>query len=197
MAFSEAHGQAFCGVILPVSSTLLSDVLLCSFSSASFSTSLSSRHASPAVLSDLLCCPSPPVPPPPGGSMHAHTCTHTDICPPPWSPRGFKVLILIRFELTYCQSSFSCSSETIESYHQDLDLACKLLCCLVPIVSPQNKNERPFAGCPSWSVSQQVSCSIKRHLKRGPCGQGSWQPWEMTQVLSLPPGGSVWSGPGP
>lgn len=42
--------------------------------------------------------------------------------PPPWSACGFKVLILIGFELTYCQSSFSCSSETIWSYDQDLDL---------------------------------------------------------------------------
>lgn len=58
----------------------------------------------------------------PGVFVHSHTCTHACICLPPGSPCGFKALILIRFELTYCQSSFSCSSESTGIYHQDWDL---------------------------------------------------------------------------
>lgn len=112
------------------------------------------------VSSDRPCCHIPPLPPPPppGVFVHVHTCTHTYICPPPWSPCGFKVLILIGFELTCCQSSFSCSSETIRSHHRDLDLGCKPLGCLVPTGSPWNINERPFAS----PGSQLVSCSTGR-----------------------------------
>lgn len=69
--------------------------------------------------------------------LYMHIYAHTHIFPPPLSPCGFKVLILIRFELTYCQSSFSCSSEALGSYHQDLDLG-----------------PMPWAGlslaCPHW-----------------------------------------------
>lgn len=114
--------------------------------------------------SDLLCCCSPLSPSPTPGMlvrvlMRAHThIQHSH--PPPWSPCGFKVLILIRFELTYLQSSFSCSSETTGSSHQDLDL-------LVATGSPWNTNERPFAS-PAQLVSSLISCSIRRLPEQRP-----------------------------
>lgn len=115
--------------------------------------------------SDLLCCCSPLSPPPPRVCLcvypYVRTHTHTQHSrPPPWSPCGFKVLILIRFELTYLQSSFSCSSETTGSSHQDLDL-------LVATGSPWNTNERPFAS-PAQLVSSLISCSIRRLPEQRP-----------------------------
>lgn len=79
----------------------------------------------PEVLSALLHCCVPFTPPHPHKHLSMHTYAHMHTPPPPLSPCGFKVLILIRFELTYCQSSFSCSSEALGSYHQDLDLGPK------------------------------------------------------------------------
>lgn len=106
----------FSGTIL-ISGRLLSDGFLLSaldifLRIIAFFTYLSS-FIYPASLLPPLLSPSPP----PCAFVHAHICAHTHIhiVPPPLSPCGFKVLILIRFELTYCQSSFSCSSEALGS----------------------------------------------------------------------------------
>lgn len=113
------------------------------------------------ILSDLLHCCALPSPPFVHADVHANTLTHSLTLTPPWSPCGFKVLILIRFELTYCQSSFSCSSETIGSYHQDLDLGSRPLGWPVPTGSQWNTNERSFANLTPW-----VSCPIRRPAEK-------------------------------
>lgn len=124
---------------------------------------------------DLLSCGPSLLPWPPCICAHALTCTR--ICPP-WSPCGFKVLILIRFELTYCQSSFSCSSETTGSCHQDWDLGYKPVGRLVPTGSCGIKMRSSFPALSSQSGSQQVSCSAEDHLKRECVAQGAQQHWE-------------------
>lgn len=96
------------------------------------------------------------LPPPPVCSCVCscvHTHTHTQhIHPPPWSPCGFKVLILIRFELTYLQSSFSCSSETTGSSHQDLDLGSGPCAAWSPLAARGIQMKGHLPAQPSWSV---------------------------------------------
>lgn len=110
-------------------------------------------------------------------------CARTHICPPPWSPCGFKVLILIRFQLTYCQSSFSCSSETLGSYQQGLDLGYKPPGRLVPTSRPWNTDERLLASLARQAVSWSV--------RRSPTERTLWPRFAGAQV---PPRGSVGSG---
>lgn len=95
------------------------------------------------------------LPPPRYARACAHACTHTHtqhIHPPPWSPCGFKVLILIRFELTYLQSSFSCSSETTGSSHQDLDLGSGPCAAWSPLAARGIQMKGHLPAQPSWSV---------------------------------------------
>lgn len=116
-----------------------------------------------------LLLPAPPRPPAPaalGVCVHTHACTH--ICPPPWGPCGFKVLILIRFQLTYCQSSFSCSLETLGSYHQGLDLAISPRAVLFPPAVHGIQME----GCsPASPSSQSVgkSAGLQKITRREDC----------------------------
>lgn len=110
-----------CAVLYPgfFSQMVFFTLLLSHFSGSSSSPPTSSLCV---VLSALRHCCTPLFPHP---HLYMHTYAHMRIVPPPPSPCGFRVLILIRFELTYCQSSFSCSSEALGSYHQDLDLGPK------------------------------------------------------------------------
>lgn len=115
----------------------------------------------PVVLSALLPLlhPFPFLPAAPRVHLDMHTYAHMHIFSPPLSPCGFKVLILIRFALTYCQSSFSCSSEALGSYHQDLDLGPKP-CWLVHIGSPWTENKRSFASLLPMKASPQFSSCL-------------------------------------
>lgn len=103
--------------------------------------------------------PFPFLPAAPRVHLDMHTYAHMHIFSPPLSPCGFKVLILIRFALTYCQSSFSCSSEALGSYHQDLDLGPKP-CWPVHIGSPWTENKRSFASLLPMKVSPQFSSCL-------------------------------------
>lgn len=113
------------------------------------------------------------LPPPPtlGVFVRAVRCAHTGIHPRPWSPCGFKVLILIRFELTYCQSGFSCSSETVGSSRQDLDLGSSPCTALSPLAARGIQMKGHLPASPSWSVSESAALS-EDELNRGPCGPG-------------------------
>lgn len=86
-------GGSFCSGVIPVSGALPRHLSLPSFLCKVLSIILSTRSAA-APLSRL---PQPPL------CAHTRACTHTrsfSIHPPPWSPWGFKVLMLIRSELT-------------------------------------------------------------------------------------------------
>lgn len=61
-------------------------------------------------------------------------------------------------------------------------------------LSPPAAHGIQMKGCSSASPHSQSAGQSEDLPQRGPRGPGSQQPWEATQVLSLPPRGSVGSG---